>query len=161
MAATRIDHGRSFTQAQWQFIEQQLAQLPKTSSHQRLRFTLHLLYATGLRLAEAVAARVDHLNWASYPPDADEHEPIEGWELTVMGKGGKQRVVPVPLDVIGELANYLAARGLDPDPNRAPTVSLICWARRWMWLSARRGRPPLPWPSILHRGLRPARWRRS
>jgi site-specific recombinase XerD len=118
-AATRIDQGRSFTQAQWQFIEQQLAQLPDTSSNQRLRFTLHLLYATGLRLAEAVAARVDHLNWVSYPPDADEHEPIEGWELTVMGKGGKQRVVPVPQDVIGELSNYLAARGLDPDPEHA------------------------------------------
>jgi site-specific recombinase XerD len=36
--------------------------------------------------------------------------------LTVIGKGEKERVVPVPLDVIGELSNYLVARGLDPDP---------------------------------------------
>jgi site-specific recombinase XerD len=118
-AATRIDHGRSFTQAQWQFIEQQLAQLPDTSANHRVRFALHFFYATGLRLAEAVAATVDHLNWVSYPADANDDEPIEGWELTVIGKGEKERVVPVPLAVIGELSTYLVARGLDPDPEHA------------------------------------------
>ena len=115
-ANMRIDAGRSFTQAQWTFIEQQLDLLPDTSAHHRLRFTLHFLYATGLRLAEATAATVDHLNWISYPPDDQDDEQIEGWELTVIGKGGKERVVPVPLDVIGELSKYLIARGLDPDP---------------------------------------------
>ena len=60
--------------------------------------------------------QVDHLNWVSYPPDSDNDDLLEGWELTVIGKGEKERVVPVPLDVIGELAQYLAARGLDPDP---------------------------------------------
>jgi site-specific recombinase XerD len=118
-AATRIDHGRSFTQAQWHFIEQQLTRLPDTSANHRLRFALHFFYATGLRLAEAVAATVDHLNWVSYPADADDDEPIEGWELTVIGKGGKERVVPVPFAVIGELSKYLVARGLDPDPAHA------------------------------------------
>lgn len=107
-AATRIDRGRSFTQAQWNFIEQQLDRLPDTSANHRLRFALHLFYATGLRLAEAAAATVDHLNWVSYPPD--------GWELTVVGKGGKQRTVPVPRDVIGDLSTYLVTRGLDPNP---------------------------------------------
>ena len=116
MAGARINKGRSFTQAQWDFIEQQLTLLPDTSVHHRLRFALHFFYATGLRLAEAVAAQVDHLNWVSYPPDSDNDDLLEGWELTVIGKGEKERVVPVPLEVIGELAQYLAARGLDPDP---------------------------------------------
>lgn len=114
-SGVRINKGRSFTQAQWAFIEQQMALLPDTSVNQRLRFALRFFYATGLRLAEGVAATVDHLNWVSYPGAPDE-EPIEGWELTVVGKGGKTRIVPVPLDVIGDLAKYLASRGLDPDP---------------------------------------------
>ena len=119
MAGARINKGRSFTQAQWDFIEQQLTLLPDTSTHHRLRFALHFFYGTGLRLAEAVAAQVDHLNWVSYPPDSEDDEPVEGWELTVIGKGDKERVVPVPLDVIGELSHYLVARGLDPDPEHS------------------------------------------
>lgn len=116
MTGARINKGRSFTQAQWDFIEQQLTLLPDTSVNHRLRFALYFFYATGLRLAEAVAAQVDHLNWVSYPSDSEDEEPVEGWELTVIGKGEKERVVPVPLDVIGELSQYLMARGLDPDP---------------------------------------------
>ena len=119
MAGARINKGRSFTQAQWDFIEQQLTLLPDTSTYHRLRFALHFFYGTGLRLAEAVAAQVDHLNWVSYPPDSEDDEPVEGWELTVIGKGEKERVVPVPLDVIGELSHYLVARGLDPDPEHS------------------------------------------
>ncbi|MEN3362829.1 MAG: hypothetical protein V7606_103, partial [Burkholderiales bacterium] len=118
-AATRIDQKRSFTQAQWDFIEQQLAQLPDTSANHRLRFALHFFYATGLRLTEAVAARVDHLKWVSHRADAGDHKPVARWELTVIGKGETERGVPVPLDVIGELSQYLVARGLDPNPKHA------------------------------------------
>lgn len=118
-AQTAIDNGRSFTQAQWDFIEQQLDLLSDTSANHRLRFALHLFYATGLRLSEATAATVDHLNRVNYASDSDDDEVGDGWELTVTGKGGKVRVVPVPLDVIGDLAKYLVARGLDPDPELA------------------------------------------
>jgi site-specific recombinase XerD len=115
----RINRGRSFTQAQWRFVEQQLGGLADTSANRRLRFALHLFYATGLRLAEGIAARVDDLNYASYGTDGDDEDPVEGWELTVIGKGLKTRTVPVPLDVIGELSHYLVSRGLDPDPEHA------------------------------------------
>jgi site-specific recombinase XerD len=77
---------------------------------------LHLLYATGLRLSEVVAATVDDLQWVEYPADAADDQPMEGWLLRVIGKGQKEREVPVPQDVIAELARYLQARGLDPDP---------------------------------------------
>lgn len=114
-SGVRINKGRSFTQAQWKFIEQQMALLPHTSVNQRLRFALRFFYATGLRLAEGVAATVDHLNWASYPGAPDE-APVEGWELTVVGKGGKPRVVPLPLEAIGDLSKSFESRGLQPDP---------------------------------------------
>ena len=112
----KVNAGRSFSLAQWQFIEGQLKMLPATSSNQRLTFGMHLLYATGLRLSEVVAATVDDLQWVEYPADASDDQPMEGWLLRVIGKGQKEREVPLPADVVGELARYLVSRGLDADP---------------------------------------------
>ncbi len=115
-AGPKVNAGRSFSKAQWAFIEQQLALLADTSANQRLKFGLHLLYATGLRLSEVVAAAVDDLRWVEYPADASDDQPMEGWLLQVIGKGQKEREVPLPSDVIGELARYLVSRGLNADP---------------------------------------------
>jgi site-specific recombinase XerD len=112
----KVNAGRSFSLAQWQFIEAQLEMLPATSANRRLTFGLHLLYATGLRLSEVVAATVDDLQWVEYPADASDDEPMQGWMLRVVGKGQKEREVPLPTDVVGELARYLVSRGLDADP---------------------------------------------
>lgn len=43
---------------------------------------------------------------------------MEGWLLAVIGKGQIEREVPVPLEVISELAKYLEDRGLNPDPRQ-------------------------------------------
>jgi site-specific recombinase XerD len=110
-----VSRGRSFTQAQWAFIERQAAQLSDRSVDRRLRFALHLYYATGVRLIEGVQARVDDLRFVSYPDHASD-EVVAGWELKVLGKGNKERVVQVPQDVIDELGSYLTSRGLNPDP---------------------------------------------
>jgi site-specific recombinase XerD len=112
----KVNAGRSFSLAQWQFIEQQLTTLPATSANQRLTFGLHLLYATGLRLSEVVAATVDDLQWVEYPADASDDHPLQGWLLRVIGKGQKEREVPLPIDVVGELAKYLVSRGLVENP---------------------------------------------
>jgi site-specific recombinase XerD len=115
----KVNAGRSFSLAQWAFIEGQLQMLTSTSANQRLTFGLHLLYATGLRLSEVVAATVDDLQWVEYPADASdttETEPMQGWMLRVIGKGQKVREVPVPTEVAGELAKYMKSRGLDADP---------------------------------------------
>ena len=112
----KVNAGRSFSLAQWQFIEAQLKTLPATSANQRLTVGLHLLYATGLRLSEVVAATVDDLQWVEYPADASDDQPMEGWLLRVIGKGQKEREVPLPADVVGELARYLVSRGLNADP---------------------------------------------
>lgn len=113
----RINTGRSLTMAQWRFALGQAEQLPQTSTGARLRFALSLLYATGLRLSEAVAAKVDELEWVEYPPDEEDQDHVEGWLLNVFGKGGRLRQVPVPLEVISDLAVYLQSRGLRPDPD--------------------------------------------
>ena len=112
----KVNAGRSFSLAQRGFIEAQLKMLRATSANQWLTFGLHLLYATGLRLSEVVAATVDDLQWVEYPADASDDQPMQGWMLRVIGKGQKEREVPLPIDVVGELAKYLRSRGLDPDP---------------------------------------------
>jgi site-specific recombinase XerD len=115
-AGPKVNAGRSFSLAQWGFIEGQLKMLPVTSANQRLTFGLHLLYATGLRLSEVAAASVDDMQWVEYPADSFDDQPLQGWMLRVIGKGQKEREVPLPVDVVGELAKYLESRGLDPDP---------------------------------------------
>jgi len=115
-AGPKVNAGRSFGLAQWDFIERQLKMLTSTSANQRLTFGLHLLYATGLRLSEVVAATVDDLQWFEYPPDASDDQPVQGWMLRVIGKGQKEREVPLPVDVVSELARYMESRGLDADP---------------------------------------------
>ena len=112
----KVNAGRSFSTAQWGFIEQQLTLLKETSANRRLIFGLHLLYATGLRLSEVVAATVDDLQWVEYPADASDDQPMQGWMLRVIGKGQKEREVPLPIEVVGELSKYLASRGLAEDP---------------------------------------------
>ena len=115
-AGPKVNAGRSLTVAQWHFVQRQLESLPTTSANIRLAFGLHLLYATGLRLSEVVAATVDDLQWVEYPADSMDDQPLEGWMLRVIGKGQKEREVPVPIDVVSQLAKYLVSRGLDPDP---------------------------------------------
>lgn len=107
-----IHVGRAFTAGQWQFIERQVDMLPNTPTSQRLAFALQLLYATGLRLSEAVAAKVDDLQWVEYPPEAGEGDGERGWVLRVVGKGDKVREVPLPDPVIEHLQAYLGSRGL-------------------------------------------------
>ena len=117
--APKLNAARSLSPAQWAWVVGQLDQLPDTSAHRRLRVALKLLYATGLRLSEAVAARLDDLQWVEYPPDAEDRSVVSGWLLRVLGKGHRLREVPVPDEVVAELSAYLVARGLMPDP-RAP-----------------------------------------
>ena len=111
-APGEVNAGRSFTTKQWAFIEEELRELDETSANHRLRVALHLLYATGLRLSEVVSARVDDLRWVEYPSDAQDDEPLEGYVLRVIGKGQREREVPVPTGVVQAINDYLTSRGL-------------------------------------------------
>jgi site-specific recombinase XerD len=41
---------------------------------------------------------------------------MQGWLLRVIGQGQRAREVPLPADVVVDLARYLTSRGLDADP---------------------------------------------
>lgn len=117
-AGQGIDVGRSFTDAQWAFLRAQLRTLPNHSANRRLKLALSLLYGTGLRISEVVAARVADLAWQSYRDDV--HGTVGVWELTVIGKGGKQRCVPVSPAIMEELQSYFVSRGLPADLGQVP-----------------------------------------
>jgi integrase/recombinase XerD len=63
---------------------------------------LELLYGTGIRISEAVALDVDDVERLARTP-ADEPAP----GLRVLGKGGKERIVPVGSYARGALDAYL------------------------------------------------------
>jgi integrase/recombinase XerC len=75
------------------------AQDPESSEPVDLRdrALLELLYGAGLRVAEAVALDVR---------DVDLHRA----EVRVLGKGGKERVVPVPSQALQALERWIGAR---------------------------------------------------
>lgn len=105
-----LDVSRSLTAAQWRFVRQQADLVGEHSTAIRLRLVLDLLYATGLRTAEAVNARVADLQLVSYF-DGDSHEHVDGWMLSVVGKGSRLREVPVPEGVVEQIRAYLDHRG--------------------------------------------------
>ena len=111
----RVNKARSFSHSEWACIERTLDELPETSVNRRLKLALPLLYATGLRLAEVVNARVGDLH-QSRQADAVDVPSQDGWHLNVAGHGAQARQVPVPSSVMHNLSSYLASRGLPPDP---------------------------------------------
>lgn len=68
---------------------------PRTVRGLRDRAMLELLYATGLRVSELVSLKLININW-------------DAGFLVTMGKGGKERVVPVGEVALERLREYLA-----------------------------------------------------
>lgn len=125
----RTDHALSLPQ--WQALLKACDTLPMDEAWYRLRFTLLLAYGLGLRLSELVAAAVA-------PPVAPVGQPHlglkpargqDGWDLAVLGKGGKLRAVPVPDAVMDALCDYMEIRGLGRDPGwwpaQAPLIATL------------------------------------
>ena len=74
---------------------------------QRIRFTTLLAYATGMRISELVDARVGRIK-AQLTGDEGERYLT----LSVVGKGGRLRSVPLVPEIEEQLNAYLALRGL-------------------------------------------------
>ncbi|MBV9890936.1 MAG: integrase, partial [Rhizobacter sp.] len=79
----RVNPQRSLTDAQWRFVLEQARRGPERCSKRRLRLALALLHATGLRLSEAVAARIEHLEWSEVTRGTDDHARPGCWLLNV------------------------------------------------------------------------------
>jgi len=153
-----LDPGRGFTADQWAFLMHELVALPPTSANQRLQFALPLLYDTGLRLAELVAATTDDLRWEGRSGPA-QGIGWKGWWLAVVGKGGRLREVPLPPALMRQLGDYLVARGLPGDARQAGGVALLGGATdqavRTPWARQRTRDPAAPIaPSTFHRQIK-------
>ncbi|HET8595628.1 MAG TPA: tyrosine recombinase XerC [Intrasporangium sp.] len=79
--------------------------------HRRDRAILELLYASGIRVGELVALDVD---------DVDDAQRT----VRVMGKGGKERVVPFGLPAARAMEEWLRVRGRLAHPRSGPALFL-------------------------------------
>lgn len=110
-----VELTRVFSTGQWDYLMAFLDALPADDATCRLRFVLPFAQTTGLRLSELVDASIGRL----YTMPLKEGLGVR-WMLKVLGKGGKWRAVPLPNRVMDRLRDYLAHRGLDPDPLANP-----------------------------------------
>ena len=101
---------RTLTPAQWAFVQGEAHALAQTSANRRLKFALLLLHETGLRISEAVSARVADLACASHRDASGNTTKV--WKLVIRKQGGKERSVPLSPTVLAALRSYLTSRGL-------------------------------------------------
>lgn len=133
----------AFTRSQWRYLIGHLGTLPDNDAAHRMRFVLPFAYATGLRLAELVDARLGRL----YSMPLKDELGVR-WMLKVLGKGNRWRSVPMPAMVMDALRVYLTRRGLDHEPGaNLPDAPLIAP------LIARDSLEPLD-PSTLYKAMR-------
>jgi len=121
---------RSLSDGQWTTVQEWLELQPQTPAGDRLRMMFSLALATGMRAAELAGARAGWLR-----QDLDEQgEPA--WNLVVVGKGGKEREVPLTTRVTAQLRAHLAAKGLGDDFSEVdaevPLLSGLADPRRGM-----------------------------
>ncbi|GLW61514.1 hypothetical protein Hthe01_18630 [Hydrogenophilus thermoluteolus] len=113
--APELELTRVFSVGQWEHLMAFVGAMPAGVATARLKFTLSLAQACGLRLSEMVGANVGRL----YTMPLKQGLGVR-WMLKVLGKGGKWRSVPVPSRVISDLREYLRLRGMNHDPFANP-----------------------------------------
>ncbi|WP_176060116.1 tyrosine-type recombinase/integrase [Paraburkholderia sp. BCC1876] len=87
--------------------------------HARVRWLFTLLYLGGLRITE-----VGTNTMGQFFRRADENG-TDRWWLEVMGKGGKERLVPATAEMMVELGTYRQARGLPRLPSPGEDTPLV------------------------------------
>lgn len=107
-----LGSNRTLSFAQWDHIDARLRAHGDTEAARRLRRGMRWLYATGLRLAEIASVRCGNLHSRHEATSGDGSAP-PGWLLSVTGREGERREVPVALELIEELQEELARHGFD------------------------------------------------
>lgn len=116
---------RGFTANQWAWIWRCTREVSEAGMRrQRIRLLLRLLVSTGLRLDELTRARRGHLVCVELDPlDPGDSVSVPtavelAWLLPVVGKGGVEREVPVPQELIRLIDEHLIAciNHLSSDP---------------------------------------------
>lgn len=89
--------------------------------------TLIFAYVLGLRLSEIAAVRMAMHKEQAGRPNFGIKRAVDGhgWDIVVLGKGGKFRTVPIPNAVMNALAAYGEIIGLGADVGAWPKGRII------------------------------------
>ena len=68
---------------------------------------LHVLYASGCRVSEAIGLRADSIHRPPGSGDSEASRSRDTWFLRVHGKGNKERLVPLAAAAAAQLTRYL------------------------------------------------------
>jgi len=134
-AGPLIDTLRCFSSVHLRVLGDVLRTLPQDATRRRLQALLMLLESTGLRISELERTWADVQPIA--PSEAQLQDPCEDggrlWCLRVLGKGGKERLIPLKPHVIEALQRHredrqvLEKQGVLPalDLEDTPLISVI------------------------------------
>ncbi len=111
-AGQPLGTNRTLSFAQWDHIDARLRSHGDTEAGRRLRRGMHWLYATGMRLAEIAGACCGDLHLQQDATPGDGSVP-RVWLLTVTGRAGGRREVPMARALIEDLEEELARHGFD------------------------------------------------
>lgn len=119
---------RYLTAEMWGDVKEYIELWPQVFPDQRAeavraRWLFTVLYLGGLRLSEVLGCTMGDFY----------SEVVHGetfWWLTVVGKGNRERRIPVSDEFLTELAGYRAACGLSPSPHPAEVTPLLLPLRR-------------------------------
>lgn len=133
-AGPLIDTLRSFSSVHLEVLGEVLRAMQQDATRRRLQALLMLLESTGLRISEL------ERTWADVQPispaQMQAQSPADGsrlWCLRVLGKGGKERLIPLKPHVLEALERHrgdrqaLVNKGVLPDlrPEETPLISVI------------------------------------
>lgn len=118
---------RALADELWRAIKQTIYSMPRDSAKQarkadQVRWLFCLLYLGGLRISEVANGS---MGWLVQSAGSDG---VARWWLHVLGKGSKEREVPVTPDLLDELGRYRTSLGLAPRPHvgeRTPLVASV------------------------------------
>jgi integrase/recombinase XerD len=80
--------------------KEEIKSLIASASHEKSKLLIRIIYASGLRISEALKLRVEDL----------EHDQNIGWVRG--GKGGKDRMIIIGRQVLVDLRAFMLARGI-------------------------------------------------
>lgn len=121
-AASRVT--RYLSISLWDEVKSYVEQMPQVTNTQialyaRYRWMTTLFYLQGMRISEVASGQMGHFFRRL---GEDGHDQ---WWLEILGKGEKDRIVPVSADLVSELRRYREANGLCPLPSRSDETPLL------------------------------------
>ncbi|MDT8840106.1 tyrosine-type recombinase/integrase [Paraburkholderia fungorum] len=108
----------------WDEVKGFVGQLPRETATKkaysaRCRWLTTLFYLQGMRISEVAAGKMGDFSRRLGADGRDQ------WWLETLGKGEKERIVPVSGELIQELRTYRTANGLSALPTRADETPLV------------------------------------